>query len=763
VKSSLTLKQKISVSRISGLVLVNAFIFQEILSEFDHRVKSLKDFIGKPNSLSGLCAHWLYIITEIDYHPIFDLSRRIMLNLSSTPNIVRVVQDLAERAERIVEMKAALRHDLMGRVYHRLLADAKYLGTYYTSVPAATLLLKLALRRKAWPVTWHDSGELRKFRIADLACGTGTLLMAAAGAVTDRYVEESAAQGKKVDLGLLQTLLTEDILWGYDVLPSAIHLTASTLALRTPDVSFDHMHLYSLPMGTSDHLLGSIEFLKGNRVSLDLDFSGTNSAQQVRGKEMAELKEVSVPALDLCVMNPPFTRSVGGNLLFGSSPEQERKGMQQVLKQLIQSKNVSANITAGLGSVFVATADPYVKSGGRQALVLPKALLSGVAWGRTRELLSRNYHLEYLIVSHDPLRWNFSENTSLSELLLLAQKDGEEDRDKPYRTVVLNLWRNPESSFEANAVAHELLRSEPPDLVKGQGALPIMLGKVKFGEALSVPWAEMKKRQTWILQCAFAQADLIRAANHLEQGVLWLPGQKKTTKVPLCPLGELGSLGPDRRDIHDGFRLSEAVTPYPVVWGHDAKVHYTLAQVPNSHLSPLPKAKKGRHLRKAEDLWPHAGRVFIPERLRLNTHRLSAIRLKEPALSNVWWPVSFKQSRGSIQGEKALTLWLNSTLGLLVLLSYREETEGAWVDFKKPVLLTLPVLDVKGLTAPQLKALTSAYDELCKEPLKPFPEMGSDEVRIAIDKAIAKALRLPDFAILRTLFAQEPVVCLNPL
>jgi hypothetical protein len=57
----------------------------------------------------------------------------------------------------------------MGRIYHLLLLEAKFLGTYYTSVPAATLLLKLALRPDQWKIDWTDFDELRRLRIADLA------------------------------------------------------------------------------------------------------------------------------------------------------------------------------------------------------------------------------------------------------------------------------------------------------------------------------------------------------------------------------------------------------------------------------------------------------------------------------------------------------------------------------------------------------------------------------------------------------------------
>jgi len=59
---------------------------------------------------------------------------------------------------------------------------------------------------------------------------------------------------------------------------------------------------------------------------------------------------------------------------------------------------------------------------GHLAFVLPKGLLSGVEWAKTRQLLADRYHLRALIVSHDPNRWNFSENTDLSEVLLIATR-----------------------------------------------------------------------------------------------------------------------------------------------------------------------------------------------------------------------------------------------------------------------------------------------------------------------------------------------------
>jgi hypothetical protein len=154
---------------------------------------------------------------------------------------------------------------------------------------------------------------------------------------------------------------------------------------------------------------------------------------------------------------------------------------------------------------------------------------------------------------------------------------------------------------------------------------------------------------------------------------------------------------------------------------------------------------------------------MLAERIRLNSQRLFCLRVSEIVLSNTWWPGSLKENFSCDDIEKSFVLWLNSTLGVLIILSNRQETEGAWMKFKKPVMEKLPVLDFGSLSVAQLAQLAATYDEVCREELRPFPEMNSDPVRARIDAAIAQALDLPDFSILRRLLAQEPVVCLKRL
>ncbi len=753
-------EQTMAVSRVSGLVLTNALIFQEILAEHDQRVPSLHETLRGAHPQSALSEQWDFILREINSFPIFHVAGEVLAKLTSKAQIAEALRTLAEKAQKVVTMRAALRHDLMGRVYHRLLAEAKYLGTYYTGIPAATLLLKLAFR--GIKAEWHDPEKLASFRVADLASGTGTLLMAAADAICDLHFLECNLRKQPSDTIALHRVLAEQVLFGYDVLETAVHLTASTLALRAPQITFKKMCLFSLPLGGPDQRLGSIEFLIDRDIAIQNDlFGSTIGAAQATATGTLQ-SAARLPDLDLCVMNPPFVRSVGGNLLFGSAPKQERKQMRKRLARILRNRNVMASSTAGLGSVFVAAADKALKAGGRLALVLPKAVLSGVAWGKTRNLLRENYRVAYIISSHDPLHWNFSESTNLSEVLLIAEKKQDGPEKPPGKVTIVNLYRNPANIFEALALEFGL-RGSAPDLEAGQGALAVCLGNETLGEALSIPWHDLEKRALWILPSAFAQADLIRTAFNLGEGKVSLPGTGKPKKVSLCPLKKLGSLGPDRRDIHDGFRLSLSKTAYSALWGNDSSQVVTLVQRPNQFLSPLSKPKPGRHLRKVEHLWPLAGTLMIAERMRLNTGRLAAVALEERSLSNTWWSfISFIRKAG-LRREKVLAMWLNSTLGLLSLLSNRAETEGPWVDFKKPILENLLVPDLRIVPSEQQRFLASAFDRLCHQGLLPLPEMANDPVRAEIDAAVSTALRLPDFSFLRTMLAREPVVCLERL
>ena len=129
-----------------------------------------------------------------------------------------------------------------GRIFQRLIADRKYLATFYTLPASAALLARLAVA-KMEGVDWSSAEAIGRLRIGDLACGTGALLSA--------VYEQIAARHERAggDLAALHPVMMEEVLYGCDVMPSAVHITGSTLSGIEPAVLFNESRLYTIPYG----------------------------------------------------------------------------------------------------------------------------------------------------------------------------------------------------------------------------------------------------------------------------------------------------------------------------------------------------------------------------------------------------------------------------------------------------------------------------------------------------------------------------------
>ncbi len=748
-------KDKAAAQRIGCLVLFNALAFQDRLATIRDDVPSLNEVTG--DDTSRLEAAWRAICDEIDYVPVFELAADLLkiLGYAPPPTARMVLRPLLRAVEqtRLVEG-----HDLSGRLFHTLLSDAKFTGAYYTSVPAATLLARLVFEN--WPpnIDWADHEFPASLNVADLACGTGTLLMAVAAEAERRHQTAGGRQSAE-----LHKAMVEQALHGYDVQLSAVHFAATSLAALNPEIDFDRMNLYQLDLGAaSDRLaLGSLDFLGSNEVpvqrALSRDYAGTTShgVGRISGTTSRPARETTtavLPPLDLAIMNPPFTRSVGGNLLFGSVPGPERSKLQSELRHRLKSR--SATATAGLGAPFVAAVAPKLHPGeGRLALVLPVRVCTGRSWSQTRTLIESEFRLETVITSHDPKRWKFSEDAKYSDALLIAtRRSRTDDEEEEHRTTFVNLWRNPSRIFDAGRLADAICNTTPAPIEEsGMGLLTVDGDHV--GVSLSIPESQYLGSQWRGMQ--FARTDLTRSAIRLlNRGEVWLPGSQNHANVPMIALGSIAEIGPDRRDIWDGFERTDAVTAYPMVEDHHSDVRRTMATNPDKYLAPLVEPLPGRRLKPIHTLWPKAGRLLIAERLRLTNARVVGMCASQAVLSNSFWPA--KTATADV--DAALAVWLNSSLGLLTLLATRNTTEGGWVDLKKGDLERLHVLDVQGLSPPVLAQLVDLFAKQSDAEFLPFPEMAHCSVRAALDTGLSQALGLPDLGGLRHLLASEPVI-----
>ena len=271
-------KDRAAALRIGCLVLFNALAFQDRLAAANEDVPTVSESLGQ--GIPGLRHAWRDICDNIDYVPVFELAADILAVLGDGPEEVQspVLGHLVKAMEDTCRLEG---HDLSGRLFHTLLTDAKFTGAYYTSVPAATLLARLVFHN--WPpgVDWSDHEFPSSLNVADLACGTGTLLMAVA-AEAERLHTDAGGQ----DSASLHKAMVEQALHGYDVQLSAVHFAATSLAMLNPDIQFDRMNLYVMPLGSegSNVSLGSLDFLGENEAAVQFALSteGTGVGRPAR-------------------------------------------------------------------------------------------------------------------------------------------------------------------------------------------------------------------------------------------------------------------------------------------------------------------------------------------------------------------------------------------------------------------------------------------------------------------------------------------------
>jgi hypothetical protein len=122
---------------------------------------------------------------------------------------------------------------------------------------------------------------------------------------------------------------------------------------------------------------------------------------------------------------------------------------------------------------------------------------------------------------------------------------------------------------------------------------------------------------------------------------------------------------------------------------------------------------------------------------------------------------------GSIEQEKALVLWSNSSLGLLLRWWHSNKQQPGRGSIGVSALTSLPVLDVTKLSGEALARMVAIFDDMKQKELKPVNEVAQDAVRAEIDTRLAKEvlgfpaeLVAPDgpLALLRQKLALEPSI-----
>ena len=734
ISAALYQRSAVTGLRTTAILWLNALLAQRMLFGGVHDIPPI-------SHVPSECVKAWEKTRKINWRAIFEPAVKILDDVRKTaPGAASESLQLLETAvEAIDSAKLGSEINVGAELFPLISGDRKQSAAFYTQPATAEFLAALAMPEEM--DSW-DQDVFERLKMADLACGTGTLLRF--GYKQARTYHER--RGNKKTLEKLHRTAMEKGLYGADVSPIAAHLTSSSLAVASKQ-PYGKTNIGWVGIGSPD-LTGSIEYIVTEAVQ-DRLFGAAGTGGSSGGGKASRTVAVKNNAMSVILMNPPYSRTRGGQRAFDIAglTDKERKACQVRWGKLI--KGEPCDKRAGMAATFVCVAHKKLMPGGRVGFVLPRTAAFGETWKKTRDMVEKEYKdIAAVAVSSALGREAMSADTNMEEMMLVAtKKDMGGGARSPVRCVTLYepMTRLGEAAEIARAVR------------KGPDNGPICLGDTEIGVSHvcrtdgGAPWNAV----------GVVSGALVRISAGLLAGVLEKVDGTEAGQVLMTTVGKLFDVGPTHDLIGHpaGGDPRGAFTFHPVVSDTDAVgMHRSLWNVyAESHTSMIVKpTHKGTIYRKDKvaKMWDTRSSLFYAKGPRWTTQALVAAMTENEIMGgNAWVSLSHQDYRIL----KAFALWANSIYGMVAYWANGSRTHQGRSMIK--------VRAVHKVQCPDFAALNVAkaarqFDRLSKKTLKPAHEAHDDPVRAEINAAVSDMLGVPgyDADTLTRLWCSEPSV-----
>jgi hypothetical protein len=735
--------------RAAAYLLLNQIVFYRILQTYRFRPGTTKPAYDKidPLKLSkpgDLKLVYFNTVLHDDYQAIFDFDVASIFPQKS----LEYIRDLLRMIEHIEPEQFT--RELLGSIFHRLIPIEvrKPVAAYYTNPMAARLLARLVVTKST------DT-------VSDLACGSGTLLIAAYDRKADLFGPTFSEKEHK--------RFIEEDLTGIDIMPFAAHLAVVQLALRNPGYWTDMVKIgvFDSTLLRPGSVISALEKIMPRGQTTLKHFESEQEATKALVREGAvspagKGKGFTVRPVDVVIMNPPFTRKQH------VTPE-----FRNILTGRFDDYRKYASKEMNYFGYFILLADRFLKEGGRMAMVLPASLLREESLLGIRKLISERYTIKFIVLSG--WRSAFSEDTSFREILLIAEKGKHRQTD----CVAAKLKVMP-SEHNIDTLEQILLSTT--------------------GESKSIDQSHDYLEISKVPQKAFSSVEDWRSL---------VPGEEEAFEVPPSDiLSELKEVVPDtiqgirfhsssfktnvKNTLVSRKRSARTRVEWAIVKETDRDIlvqgqkNAVSTTIPKNVLLPATRSISGisciepvqpydyvvaGRFKKDEDFWddPRPDSIL---RLRLPHLHSRETYLVVAGYGNVdltasgtcllafvsqvpiiptWSMWSFKTD--SYERAKLLALWWNSTYSLAQLFDERTEVRGSTVKWRKGTLETTLVIDEEKIEKKQKEALLRTYDETKHTEFPSIMTQLRTEFapRTKIDMAVAEAADWPKFKTIKGL------------
>ena len=712
---------------------------------------------------SDLKEEWDKILS-VNYGAIFHTSRVALDDRIPVPVCSTVLGSLARLAERIIALRLGNRVDFAGELFPLLLDDREETAAHYTLPETAELLARLAVERLALP-DWSSPELVESLSVADLSCGTGSLLRASYGHIRRRH---EMAGGKSEDL---HRTMMEKSLTGLDINSLATHMTAA--GLSTGEIETEYYRTNIAAVSVFDGRTGSLELMHSEQIT---DITG----QQARAATSSQAQPVviGVPTVsqDIVIQNPPYSRARGERKLFdvtGIDEEQRQRSLKRLTSirtQLRRNGDVMTDGQAGLGADFSALAHRKLKWGGVFATVLPLTAAHAESWQGFRETIEEEYNDITAIAFPADKGAMLSADTYMNEMLLIGTKrnvpGGGESTNEASRITCVNLNHPPGSAIAASwyakwigAIRHSDRNS---DVIHEGGRVIGNWIRVATPVA-GFPWFAV----------GMFNYHLAAATAALMDGRIYSPAAERYWKfgLEITTLDRVVDIGPTHHlvghirgageelgaFVFDEIETGEVPT-YPSLWAAKSKRQCKIDVSPTHEGTPVDERANVHMLAQKSDL-------FISRNLRMTSQALAAARTQKPVLGGRAWTALLSDDEGV---KASLSIWLNSTLASMLRTAYAQTTQQGRATMQVRALAGFPVPDFASQSNAGNKARAIAQKhvkDLATLTLKPFSYAFEDDNRHRIDDAVLEMLGLSDdsqarqaIAELRGHWCREPAV-----